>query len=66
MKRLQLIYKNLKRLQLICKNLKSLKNKEEAMGCITDAMRITNALNHVAYWNYLRLSFITCPISPKL
>ena len=34
------------------------------MGCITDAMRITNVLNHVAYWNYLRLSFITCPISP--
>ena len=27
-------------------------------------MRITSVLNHVAYWNYLRLSFITCPISP--
>ena len=31
------------------------------MGCITDAMRITDVLNHVAYWNYLRLSFITLP-----
>ena len=34
------------------------------MGCITDAMRITSAQNHVAFWNYLLLSFITCPISP--
>ena len=34
------------------------------MGCITDAMCITSVLNHGAYWNYLRFSFITCPISP--
>ena len=68
MKRLQLFYKSLKRLQLSYKNQKDLKNlknlkngknKEDAMGCITDAMRIMSVLNHGAYWNYLRFSFIT-------
>ena len=55
MKRLQLTYKNLKRLQLIYKrqkNLKNLKNGEDAIGCTTDAMLITGALNHVPFWNY--------------
>ena len=42
------------------------------MGCITDAMCITGALNHVSNWNYLLFPYhlpdftrVTCPISPE-
>ena len=41
------------------------------MGCITDAMHITVALNHVSSWNYLLFPYhlsdftlVTCPILP--
>ena len=87
MKRLQLIYKNLKRLQLVYKESKELnlqeskelkeseknwKNKEDAMGCITDAMCITGALDHVFSLEWLAFLYHlpdfrlnTCPIAPE-